>query len=110
MQEEINEQEKQDQGFLKRRLVVGNLGEKGKLAFQNLQTKNLPSFIKGEQDLQKKVKLARINSDYFARKVDKMEQALMKNKNARKYITKINNSEIVRDVKGIKINIIDAGG
>lgn len=50
------------------------------------------------------------NKDYLTKKIDNMEKALMKNKNAKKYIYRINNSEIIRDIKGIKINVIDPGG
>ena len=48
MQEQIDEVEKEDAeqgGFLKRRLVVGSLTAKAKNAVNNVQVKNLPTFL-----------------------------------------------------------------
>ena len=72
----------------------------------------MPDFLDAENDENKKNKMDILiaNKDLMAKKIKNIEQKLMKNKHTRKYLNKFNNSEFVRDMKGIKINIIDPGG
>jgi hypothetical protein len=114
MQTQIEDVEKEDKksGFLKRRLVVGSLDKKAENAVASVKQLNLPTFLDDENAENKKNKIDKLknNKDLMAKKIKNIEQNLMKNKHTRKYLTKFNNSEFVRDMKGIKINIIDPGG